>query len=337
MQTYRFDHLDSIDGLTAHDEDAPTPRANEVLVRVRASSLNYRDLAIVNGSYPMSIEPGLVPLSDGAGEVAAVGTEVTRFKVGDRVAGTFFPRWYGGRFHVSYYLSEQYGSDRDGWLCEHKTVDQEALVSIPDHLSFEEAATLPCAALTAWTTLHGPTSVMPGDTVLTLGTGGVSLFALQLAKLCGARVIATTSSPAKEKILKELGADETINYLETPDWDKAVRELTGGQGVDRVVEVGGPGTLAKSIRATTILGEVGLIGFLAGGQEPVDFMDLFMGGAAIRRIAVGSRDDFEAMNRAIAYHKLAPKIDAVFPFAEAKKAWRHFESRKNIGKVVIAH
>jgi len=336
MQVYRLKDFRTLDDLVLHTEDTPHPHPNQVLVRVRASTLNYRDLAILNGQYPMSVKPGLIPLSDGAGEIVEVGSEVTRFKVGDRVANNFFPRWFGGRFDMAYAF-EQYGSDRDGWLGEYKAVDQEALVSIPTHLSFEEAATLPCAALTAWSALNGPTPIGPGDSVLILGTGGVSLFALQLAKLSGARTIATTSSDGKMKVLKTLGADATINYVKTPDWDQAVREITDGQGVDRVVEVGGPGTLGKSIRATAPGGEVCLIGFLDGTQDPVDFMALFMGGASLRRIAVGSRDEFEAMNRAIAWHRLSPKIDSVFPFAEAKQAWKHFESRKNVGKVVIAH
>lgn len=337
MQSYRFEHLRSLDALHLHDEETPEPHGREVLLRVRASCLNYRDLAILSGRYPMTVTAGLIPLSDGAGEVLAVGAQVTRFKIGDRVANTFFPHWQGGRFDGTRHMHQQYGSDRDGWLCTHKVVDEDSLVSIPPHLSFEEAATLPCAAVTAWTALHGATPLMPGDTVLTLGTGGVSLFAVQLAKLCGARIIATTSSPAKEAILKDLGADETIDYLKTPDWDKAVRDLTGGQGVERTIEIGGPGTLIKSIHATALLGEVAVIGFLADGKAQIDFMDIFMSGATIRRIAVGSRDDFETMNRAITHHKLAPKIDTVFPFTEAPDAWRHFASRKAVGKVVISH
>jgi len=336
MQAYRLEHFGTLDGLVLHTEDTPRPQASEVLVRVRASTLNYRDLAILNGQYPMSVKPGLIPLSDGAGEVVEIGSAVTRFKVGDRVANSFFPRWFGGRFEMLHAF-EQYGSDRDGWLVEFKAVDQEALVSIPAHLSFEEAATLPCAALTAWSALYGPTPIAPGDSVLIQGTGGVSLFALQLAKLSGARTIATTSSDAKMEILNALGADATINYIKTPDWDQAVRDVTDGRGVDRVVEVGGAGTLGKSIRSTVPGGEVCLIGFLADAKDPVDFMALFMGGVSLRRIAVGSRDDFEAMNRAIAWHRLSPKIDSVFPFSDAKKAWQHFEGRKNVGKVVIAH
>ncbi len=336
MQTYRLERFSTIDDLVLHTEDIPQPRANEVLVRVRASSLNFRDLMIVNGHYPMSSEPGHIPLSDSAGEIVEIGNAVTRFKIGDRVANTFFPRWFGGRFEMAY-AHEQYGSDRDGWLTEYKAVDQETLVSIPAHLSFEQAATLPCAAVTAWSALSGPTPVTAGDTVLTQGTGGVSLFALQLAKLCGARVIAITSSDDKVAKLKALGADDAINYTAIPNWDQAIRELTEGRGVDRIVEVGGTGTLAKSIRATALGGEISIIGLLSSASEQIDFMQLFMGGATLRRIAVGSRDDFDLMNRAIAQHRLQPIVDCVYPFAQAKDAWRHFERRGHIGKVVIAH
>ena len=341
MRAYRLEQFKTIDDLVLRDEETPKPGRREVLVRVRASSLNYRDLAILHGSYPMSCATGHIPLSDGAGEVVEVGEGVKRFEAGSRVVNTFFPRWFGGRFQSSsiseQYGSEQYGSDSDGWLTEYKVVSEESLVAIPPHLSFEEAATLPCAAVTAWSALTGPRPIIAGDTVLTQGSGGVSLFAVQLAKLLGARVIATTSSSEKMAKLKSLGADDVIDYTATPDWDKEVRRLTNGQGVDRVIEVGGPGTLLKSIKSCAIGGEVTVIGFLANASEAVDFMSLFMGGVTLRRIAVGSRDDFENMNRAIAQHKLRPVIDSVFPFREAKAAWRHFDDRKHFGKVVIAH
>jgi len=336
MRAYRLEQFKTIDDLALHDEKTPKPGRREVLVRVRASSLNYRDLAILHGNYPMSCAPGHIPLSDGAGEVVELGDGAERFEVGSRVANTFFPRWFGGHFQLSA-ISEQYGSDSDGWLTEYKVVSEESLVAIPQHLSFEEAATLPCAAVTAWSALTGSRPITAGDTVLTQGSGGVSLFAVQLAKLLGARVIATTSTSEKMAKLKSLGADEVIDYTATPDWDKEVRRLTNGQGVDRVIEVGGSGTLLKSIKSCAIGGEVTLIGFLANASEAVDFMSLFMSGVTLRRIGVGSRDDFENMNRAIAQHKLRPVIDSVFPFMDAKGAWRHFDDRKHFGKVVIAH
>ncbi|MBI3523436.1 MAG: NAD(P)-dependent alcohol dehydrogenase [Betaproteobacteria bacterium] len=333
MPVYRLERFGDIDSLVLHAEAPRSPGPGEVLVRVRATSLNFRDLALLHGQYPMSCRPNLVPLSDAAGEVVSVGDNVTRFKPGDRVANSFFPRWFGGRFPLSS-AREQYGSDQDGWLIDQKVVSAEALVAIPPHLSFEEAATLPCAAVTAWTALAGITA---GDTVLTQGSGGVSLFALQLAKLLGARVIATTSGPEKAERLSALGADEVIDYTALPEWFAQVRQLTEGLGVDRIVEVGGPGTLAQSIRAVAVGGEIAMIGFLAAGQASIDFKSLFLSGATLRRIAVGSRADFEAMNRAVTLHRLCPVIDRVFSFDQAREAWQHFDGRRNFGKVVIAH
>ncbi|OHX12080.1 zinc-dependent alcohol dehydrogenase family protein [Chromobacterium sphagni] len=205
----------------------PQPGRGEVLLQVRASSLNYRDLALLNGRYPMSYQDGLVPLSDAAGEVVELGADCRRFTVGDRICNTFFPEWFRGPFPLPT-AARQYGSNLDGWLCQYKVVREEALVKAPQHLSFAEAATLTCAALTAWTALHGPQPIRAGDTVLTQGSGGVFLFAIQLAKLLGARVIATTSSAAKAQRLTELGADEVIDYTARPDWDAAARELNGG-------------------------------------------------------------------------------------------------------------
>ncbi|MHB9119184.1 MAG: zinc-dependent alcohol dehydrogenase family protein [Burkholderiales bacterium] len=333
MPAYRLERFGDLDSLALHAENPRSIGPGEVLVQVRATSLNFRDLALLHGQYPMSCRPNLIPLSDAAGEVISVGEEVTCFKPGDRVANSFFPRWFGGRFPLSS-ATEQYGSDQDGWLTDHKVISAEALVAIPPHLSFEEAATLPCAAVTAWTALAGITA---GDTVLTQGSGGVSLFALQLAKLLGARVVATTSGPEKAERLSALAADEVIDYTAFPDWSARVRELTDGRGIDRIIEVGGPGTLAQSIRAVAVGGEIAMIGFLAAGEPSIDFSSLFLSGATLRRIAVGSRADFEAMNRAIIQHRLRPVIDRVFPFDQAGEAWRHFDSRRNFGKVVIAH
>ena len=333
MQAYRLEQFGDLNSLTLHTESTRPIGSGEVLVRVRATSLNFRDLALLHGQYPMTCRNNLIPLSDMAGEVVSIGEDVTCFKIGDRVANSFFPRWFGGRFPLSS-ASEQYGSNQDGWLTGHKVVSAEALVDIPPHLSFEEAATLPCAAVTAWTSLTGITA---GDTVLTQGSGGVSLFAIQLAKLMGARVIATTSSPEKAERLRALAADEVIDYTAFPEWSKQVQELTDGRGVDRIIEVGGSGTLAQSIRAVAIGGEIAVIGFLAAGNPSIDFSSVFMSGATLRRIAVGSRADFVAMNRAFSQHRLHPVIDRVFSFDRAIEAWQHFDSRRNFGKVVIAH
>jgi NADPH:quinone reductase-like Zn-dependent oxidoreductase len=331
VHLYRLETIGSLDGLVARDEAAPVPSAGEVLVRVKASALNFRDLAIVLGKSPFPVRPGVVPISDAAGEVEAVGPGVSFLKVGDRVVSRFLPTWYGGPRTPN---PETYGSDRDGWLTEYKVVAAEALSLAPASLSFEEAASLPCAAVTAWSALLG---VRAGDTVLTQGSGGVSLFALQLAKLLGARVIATTSSARNGQRLKQVGADAVVDYVENPQWADAVRALTAGRGVDRVVEVGGPGTLTQSLKAVTYGGEIALVGALAESNAGLDFMSLFMSQATIRCISIGSRIDVEAMRRAVDAHAMHPVIDSVFPFAEAKSAWAHYASRNVFGKVVIRH
>src|SRR6202166_2866079 len=258
MRVYQLDRPGSLDGLVLTERSVPSPAVGEVLVRVRASSLNFRDLMLINGQYPMPVPPGRVPLSDGAGEVVAVGAGVTRFKVGDRVINSFFPNWFGGAFNA---MPEQWVVDRDGWLTEYKAVSAEALVAMPVYLTFEEAATLPCVAVAAWSALSG---VRAGKIVLTQGAGGVSLFAVQLAKALGARVIATSSNPENAARLREMGVGEVIDTRASPDWGDKVRELTGGRGVDRVVEVGGPGSLAQSVKAIAYGGQVFLGGGLAG-------------------------------------------------------------------------
>src|SRR6202140_1271583 len=285
MRVYQLDRPGSLDGLVLAERDIPSPAAGEVLVRVRASSLNVRDLMIINGEFPMPVPPGRVPLSDGAGEVVAVGAGVTRFKVGDRVINSFFPNWFGGTFNA---MPQQYVVDCDGWLTEYKAVSAEALVAMPGYLTFEQAATLPCVAVTAWSALSG---VRAGKTVLTQGAGGVSLFAVQLAKALGARVIATSSNPENAARLREMGVDEVIDTSGSPDWGDKVRERAGGRGVDRVVEVGGPGTLAQSVKAIAYGGQVSLVGALAGMAGGIDFMTMFLSQATYQPIATGSRAD----------------------------------------------
>jgi NADPH:quinone reductase-like Zn-dependent oxidoreductase len=331
MRAYQLDRLGSLDGLVLVERDIPSPGAGEVLVQVRASSLNFRDKIILNGWYPTPVPPGRVPLSDAAGDVVAVGAGVTRFKAGDRVINSFFPNWFGGSFNA---MPEAYVVDRDGWLTEYKVISAEALVSMPEHLTFEEAATLPCAAVTAWSALSG---VKAGETVLTQGMGGVSVFAVQLAKAFGVRVIATTSSPEKALRLRELGADEVIDYRASPDWADQVRALTGGRGVDRVVEVGGPDTLAQSIKAVAYGGQISLVGVLAGAQGGIDFMTMFLSQATFQPIVVGSRRDLEDLCRTMEQHQIRPVIDSVFSFDEAKAGWSHYADRKVTGKVVISH
>jgi NADPH:quinone reductase-like Zn-dependent oxidoreductase len=331
MRVYRIQTIGNLDGLVAAEEPTPVPGPGEVLVRVKASALNFRDIVTIMGKSPFPVKTGVIPMSDAAGEVAAVGSGVTRFQVGDHVVNTFFPKWYGGPRAPS---PEMYGSDRDGWLAEFKVVGSEALSLAPRHLTFEEAATLPCVAVTAWSALAG---VRAGDTVLTQGSGGVAVFALQLAKILGARVVATAGSAATGERLKKVGADAVVDYVANPAWAEAVRALTGGRGVDRVVEVGGPGTLAQSINAVAYGGEISIVGALAAGDSGLDFMSLFMSQATLRCISVGSRSDMEALIRAVDAHAMHPVIDRVFPFAEAKSAWEHYAGGKVFGKVVIRH
>jgi NADPH:quinone reductase-like Zn-dependent oxidoreductase len=305
-----------------------------VSVRVRATSLNYRDLLVVKGHYNPKIVLPCVPLSDGAGEVVTLGPGVSRFKPGDRVAAAFMPGWVAGAPSEAAAKSAL-GGGAAGMLAETVVIAAEGLVAIPEHLTFEEAATLPCAAVTAWHALVTEGHLQAGDTVLVQGTGGVSLFALQFARLHGARVIATSSSDEKLQRARALGASDGINYKTTPDWDKAVRELTGGQGVSHVVEVGGAGTLTRSLRAVKIGGRVSLIGILTGGAAEVNTVPILMKNLRVQGIYVGSREMFEAMNRAIALHRLRPVVDRVFTFDQAREAFKYLESAGHFGKIVI--
>jgi len=334
MKAYRFNSFDSLDELRVREEADPRPQRGEVLVRVRAVSLNFRDIAMLRGRYPRKCLPGLIPVSDAAGEVVEVGEGVEAFKVGDRVMGTFHPRWFGGET-PSTILRDSYGAENDGWLCELKAVSQEAVVHLPDALSFEEGSTLPCAGLTAWTALTGPVPIRAGHTVLVQGSGGVSVFALQLARAVGAAVIATTSSAAKSERLRALGAGGIVNYIDDPQWGKSVRALTGGRGVDRVVEVGGPGTIAQSLRAVALGGEIASIGFLSTENPGIDFFQLKGSGASFRNIAVGDRAGLLELTRAVAATGLKPIIDRIFAFDQAKEAFAHLESGAHLGKVVI--
>jgi NADPH:quinone reductase-like Zn-dependent oxidoreductase len=334
MKAYRFDDFESLDHLRLHDEPDASPQRGELLIRVRAVALNYRDVAMLTGRYPRAFKKGLIPTSDGAGEVIAVGAGVEAFKPSDRVIGTFHPRWFAGPMHATM-GREAYGDLNDGWLTQTKVVSQEAVVAIPDALSFEEAATLPCAGLTAWTALSGPAPIRAGHVVLVQGTGGVSIFALQLARAVGARVIATTSSAAKARRLLELGASDVVNYVETPEWGKEVRRLTFGRGVDRVVELGGPGTINQSLRAVAVGGEIASVGFLSEDNPGIDFFALKLSGASIRNIAVGDRAGLQDLVRVVESAGVKPVIDRVFPFAEAREAFAHLQKGAHVGKVAI--
>lgn len=332
MRRYRLSPGAGIDSLAIETCPVPAVAAGQVLIRVRAASLNYRDLLVARGSYGAGVPAELLPLSDAAGEVVEVGPGVTRARAGDRVAPIFSPSWIGGGIAAGD-RAWALGGSLPGVLAEYVVTGEHALVQLPPHLSFVEASTLPCAAVTAWNALYGLCSLRPGQSVLVLGTGGVSIFALQIARAAGARVIATTSSGAKLDQLLTLGASDVINYRETPGWDEAVLRLTGGEGVDHVVEVGGAMTLPRSIAAARVGGSVHLIGVLTGGQ--IDPLSILRRNLTVRGVFVGSRAQFEALNAAVAMHALRPVIDRVFPFREAPAAYRHLESAVHVGKVVI--
>ncbi|MES2722281.1 MAG: NAD(P)-dependent alcohol dehydrogenase [Pseudomonadota bacterium] len=335
MRAYRFDKLTSLDDLTLRDEPMPEPQRGEVLIKIDSVSLNYRDLSLVLGNYVGPSKDGVIPCSDAAGEIVGVGEGVTAFRTGDRVISAFHPRWFGGRPPTTA-GRETYGNGTDGWLAEYKVVSQEAVVRLPDALSFEEGSTLPCAAVTAWTALSGPAPIRAGQTVLTLGTGGVSIFALQLAKAAGARVIATTSSASKGERLRALGADEVVNYAEIADWGRHVKkDLTGGLGVDCVVEVGGPATVTQSLTAVRWGGEVVLIGFLTQDNPGIDYFHLKGSGAVVRAIGVGDRAALEDLVRTVSNTGIKPVIDRVFGFGEARRAFEHLQAARHVGKIVI--
>lgn len=329
VRAYRTRGAGSADDLTFDTLDLAPPKAGEVLVAIKAVSLNYRDLSILSGS----TKPATILASDAAGEVVAVGEGVTRFVVGDRVAGSFFQQWIDGRLRKAYF-NTTLGGGIDGVLTTARVFPEHGLVRIPEHLSYEEAATLPCAALTAWHALVTTAHVSSGDTVVLLGTGGVSIFALQFAKLLGARVIVTSSSDDKLARARALGADETINYRTTPEWQSEVLRLTEGEGADVVVEVGGAGTLPRSIEATRPGGQVSVVGFLTGANEPFNLRSLLTT-VRLQGIYVGSVAMFEEMNAFIARHQLRPVIDRVFPFEETREALRYLQSAQHLGKVVV--
>lgn len=336
MRSYILETPGSLDGIVLREREAPRAGPRQILVRVKAAALNKRDLFILNGSYPLPARPGVVPLSDGAGEVVAVGEGVTRFRIGDRVAGHYFARWRSGPIMPA--MFDQLGNALDGMLTELAPLDEEWAVRVPDHLSWEEAATLPCAGVTAWNAVVGPQPVIAGQTLLTLGSGGVSLFALQFAKLLGARTVVTTSSADKAARLKALGADVVINHSEQPDWGQAVRQATNGAGADLVVETFGPDTIEQSMRAVSLHGQVMLL-ITRGVHKPdiqISAQAYATTMATIRRVFVGHRDSFEAMNRAITQARLRPVIDRVFPFSQALDAYRHFARGQSFGKVVIS-
>ena len=326
MKLYRIVRPGGPDPLELAEQPEQRPGRGQALVEMRAFSLNYRDLMTVGGQYGGQVPAGRVPLSDGAGEVLAVGEGVTRVRPGDRVCPIFCQSWLGGRFREAHGASAL-GGPIDGVLAEQVVLDAEGLVHVPAHLSFAEAATLPCAAVTAWHSLTAIGQVTAGDTVLVQGSGGVSVFALQFARLMGARVIATSSSEQKLERLRTLGASDGVNYRTTPEWQDTARALTQGVGVDHVVEVGGAGTMARSLQAVRMGGTIGVIGVLTGRAE-IDPTTILRRRVGVQGIFVGSREMFEAMNRAISLHAMRPVVDQVFPFEQAPAAFEHLKGTR---------
>jgi NADPH:quinone reductase-like Zn-dependent oxidoreductase len=333
MRTYRLEGFDGIEKLAVREEAAPRPGPHQIVVRVRAASLNRRDTMILNGIYPLAPRPGIVPLSDGGGEVVAIGEAVTRFAAGDRITGSYFARWVDGRMHSG--IVDQLGCTLDGMLSEYALLDEQWAVRLPDHLSWQEAATFTCAGLTAWSALTGVEIPKPGQWVLTIGSGGVALFALQFAKLMGCRVAAVTSRGEKADRLRALGADLVIATAETPEWGMKLREATGG--IDLAVETGGPATFAQSLVASTLYGRIVLLTAQDDKGRSVEIPGSVYQRSlvTISRLFVGSRGGLEAMLAAVAAHRLKPVIDKVFAFTEAREAYRHFQRGDVFGKVIV--
>lgn len=323
-----------VEALTLNERAAPEPGYGQVLVNVLASSVNYRDLSTIEDPVSRNLPYPTVPNSDAAGEIVAIGEGVEGIRVGDLVASCFFQDWLAGPISAAA-MASALGGARQGVLADQVLLNVDGVVPVPAHLTAAEAATLPCAALTAWHALTEPHLVRPGETILLLGTGGVSVFAQQFCKLMGARTIVTSSSDAKLEQMRALGANETINYLATPDWDARAVALTDGVGVDRVIEVGGPGTLERSINAVRVGGVIALIGILTGVGGAITPTGLMRKSITLRGIYVGSRQMFTEMNRAIAAHRIKPVIDKRFDFGEARDAYHYMRSGGHLGKLVI--
>jgi len=317
------------------EREIPVPGPEEVLIRLRAVSLNSRDLGVIDGFYDPNLNMPLIPVSDGVGEVVGMGERARKFKPGDRVSAIFTQSWIAGEPTQANWASTL-GYPLQGLLAEYAVLPEEGLVRVPEHLTDEEAAALPCAGVTAWHAVVEEGRVHAGDTVVVQGTGGVSLFALQFAKLHGAKVIITSSSDDKLERAKSLGADYGINYKLTPDWDKAVLEQTNGRGADHILELGGAATLNRSISALKVGGRISIIGLLSGARAELDIVPALIRKARLQAINVGSRSMFEKMNRAIEQSGLRPVIDRVFPFEQSIEALRYLGQGAHFGKICIA-
>lgn len=335
MKVFEIREQWSMENLRVGERPIPEPAPGQVVLRIKAAALNYRDLVVPLRGYgsKTGVLP-LIPVSDGVGEVVAVGLNVTRASIGDRVCPTFMSRWICGEPNAER-LSRMRGGPLDGVMAEYMAVDQEDVVKVPDHLGDEAAAALPCAALTAWSALMTEGRIKPGDKVLIQGCGGVSLFALQFAKMAGAHVIVLSGSDQKLQRALALGADRGLNYRAVPEWGKEVRKLAGGDGVDHVVEVGGEKTLAQSLRAVRTAGTISMIGVLSGATMTASLGSVVTRQIRLQGITCGNRDGFEAMNRAISQHRLQPQIDRVFAFDELHAAFDYLASGAQFGKICI--
>jgi len=334
MKALQVEGSFGVENLVLAERSQPEPGPGELLLKMGAASLNYRDLLMVRGLYNPKQPLPLIPCSDGVGEVVAVGEGVTRFDIGDRVTTLFSQGWISGDPPLDS-LRRTLGGPLDGTLAEFMVLSEEGVVAAPEHLSDVEAATLTCAGLTAWSALVTQADVGEGDTVLVLGTGGVSIFALQIARLLGAQVIVTSSSDAKLERARDLGATVTLNYSETPKWAKAVKEMTNGRGVDLVVEVGGADTLPQSVLAVRPGGQISLMGNVTGGALELNLIPVFMRGVRIQGILVGHRQGLEALSRFITEHQMRPVVDRVFAWSEARQAFEHLAAARHFGKICL--
>jgi NADPH:quinone reductase-like Zn-dependent oxidoreductase len=333
MQQFRLRAHGSIENLELHEAPSLKAAPGQVIVKLKAASLNARDLMVIVGPSPYGPQPGLIPLSDGAGEVIGIGEGVTRFQLGDRVVASFRQGWIDGPL-TAQAMGTDLGGAIDGVLSEEISLPEDGLVAIPDSLSYEAAATLPCAGVTAFNALYGGAGLSADHIVLIQGTGGVSMMALQIAIAAGARVIATTSSPEKALRLKALGASDVVDYIQTPDWDSEVLRLTGGRGVDRIVEVGGAGSLPQSFNACSIGAEIALVGMLDNPFAQVSPFPVMGKMLSLRGVLVGSRKHLERLV-ALAAGSFEPVIDSVYAFDDAKMALNHLAARAHFGKVII--
>ncbi|GMK37786.1 NADPH:quinone oxidoreductase [Paenibacillus sp. CCS19] len=335
MKAYVLRDGFGLENVQEEDRPIPSPGPGEVLIRMKAVSLNARDIGVIDGYYePNRTEP-LIPVSDGVGEVVALGEQASKFSLGERVSGIFTQSWTTGE-PTQRNWATTLGSPLDGMLAEYVVLPEEGLVRVPEHLTDEEAATLACAAVTAWHAIVEEGQVKAGDTVVVQGTGGVSLFALQFAKLLGARVIATSSSDEKLERAKALGADYGINYRTTPDWEQAVLAYTEGRGADHIVDLGGSATLNRSLTALKVGGQISIVGLLSGAViDGFAIVPAILRKARLQAINVGSREMFERMNLAIEQHALRPVIDRSFPFSESLDALRYMAQGSAFGKVTI--